>query len=61
MHASEVTSAPCSRKSVQKTKNPSETSAPVSPNNRRDQQKTSNPVATLNSAIIARPAIRRGK
>src|SRR2546430_9036675 len=38
MVTSEVASAPWARKSVQKTKNPSDTSAPASPNKRRDQQ-----------------------
>src|SRR4051794_8774813 len=51
MQASEVTNAPWARKSVQKTKNPSDSRAPALPKRRRDQQNTSAPVAMLNSAI----------
>ena len=61
MHTSLVASAPCARKLGSNTKNPSATSAPALPNNRCVQQNTSTPVATLNSAINARPAISRGK
>ena len=61
MQTSDVTSAPWARKVGLKTKKTSETRAPVAPNSARDQQKTSSPVATLKSAIMARPAINRGK
>ncbi len=61
MQQSEVTRAPWARNRGLNAKKASDTSPPGTPNKRCDQPKTSMPVATLNSAIIARPAIKRGK